>query len=130
MQAESHISLVGILHLVHSGLMLLIGALIFGLLAGIGAVSGDDDAMLVLGIVGTVVGGIMLFLSIPGIIGGIAILQRARWSRIYMIVLSALKLIDIPFGTALGIYTIYALLRPDVIEILDPQPTRTAVVPA
>ena len=102
MQAENHISLVGILHLVHSGLMLLIGALIFGLLAGIGAVSGDEDAMLVLGIIGTVVGGIMLFLSIPGIIGGIAILQRARWSRIYMIVLSALKLIDVPFGTALG----------------------------
>ena len=130
MQAENHISLVGILHLVHSGLMLLIGILLFGLLTGIGAVSGDEDAMLVLGIVGTVVGGFMLFFSIPGIIGGIAILQHARWSRIYMIVLSALKLIDIPFGTALGIYTIYALLRPDVIAVLDPQPVRPAVVPA
>ena len=47
-----------------------------------------------------------------------------------LIVLSALKLIDIPFGTALGIYTIYALLRPDVIEVIDPQPVRTTVAPA
>jgi hypothetical protein len=70
----------------------------------------------------------MLLFSIPGIIGGIAILQRARWSRIFMIVLSAFKLIDIPFGTALGIYTIYALLRPDVIEILDPPQVRPAIV--
>jgi hypothetical protein len=130
MQAENHISLVGILHLVHSGLMLLIGILIFALMAGIGAISGDEDAMLVLGIIGTVVGGFMLLFSIPGIIGGIAILQRARWSRIYMIVLSAFKLIDIPFGTALGIYTIYALLRPDVIEILDPPKVQPAIVSA
>jgi hypothetical protein len=130
MQAENHITLVGILHLVHSGLMLLIGIVIFALLAGIGAISGDEDAMLVLSIIGTVVGGFMLLFSIPGIVGGIAILQRARWSRIYMIVLSAFKLIDIPFGTALGIYTIYVLLRPDVIEVLDPQQVRPAVVPA
>ena len=47
-----------------------------------------------------------------------------------MIVLSAFKLIDIPFGTALGIYTIYALLRPDVIEILDPPQVRPATVSA
>jgi len=130
MQAENHISLVGILHLVHSGLMLIIGIGIFALMTGIGAISGDEDAMLVLGIIGTVVGGFMLLFSIPGIIGGIAILQRARWSRIYMIVLSAFKLIDIPFGTALGIYTIYALLRPDVIEILDPPQVRPAIVSA
>jgi hypothetical protein len=129
MQAENHISLIGILHLVHSGLMLLIGIVIFVVLAGIGAISGDEDAVLVLGIIGTVVGGFMLLFSIPGIVGGIAILQRARWSRIYMIVLSAFKLIDIPFGTALGIYTIYALLRPDVIAVLDPQPVRPVVVP-
>jgi hypothetical protein len=54
---------------------------------------------------------IMLFLSIPGIIGGIAILQHARIPHLHDR-LSALKLIDIPFGTALGIYTIYALLCP------------------
>ena len=32
-----------------------------------------------------------------------------------------------PLGTALGVYSIYALLRPDVIALLD-TPVQTAVV--
>lgn len=128
MEAERHITIVGVLHLVHSGLLLLIGLVIFGVLAGIGVLSGDEDAVLVLGIIATVVGGIMVFLSVPGIIGGIALLKHARWSRIFMLVLSVLKLIDIPLGTALGIYSIYVLLRPDVIQVLEPAPVTMSPV--
>jgi hypothetical protein len=124
MEAQRHITLVGVLTLVHSGLLLLVSALAFGVLTGIGAVSGDEDALLVLGIIGTVLGGFLLLLSIPGFIGGIALLQRARWSRMFMIVLGAFKLFDVPIGTALGAYTIYAMLRPDVIEVLDPPAVR------
>lgn len=120
MEAQKHITLVGILTLIHSGLLVAVAILAFGVLTGIGAVSGDEDAFMVLGIIGTVLGGFLLFLSIPGIIGGIALLQRARWSRIFMIVLSAFKLLDVPIGTALGVYTIYVMLRPDVIAVLDP----------
>lgn len=130
MKPESHIQLVGILHLVHSGLMILIGLFLFGLLTGIGVFTGDEDAFLVLGIIGSVAIGILFLLSVPGIIGGIALLRHASWSRIFMIVLGALKLIDIPLGTTLGVYTIYALLRPDVIAILDQPAKTTAVVPA
>jgi len=130
MKAESHVSLVGILHLVHSGLLLLIGLFLFGLFTGIGILSQDEDAMLVLGIIGTVAVTIIFFLSVPSIIGGIALLRHARWSRIFMIIIGALKLIDIPFGTALGVYTIYALLRPDVIALLDPQAQTPAVATA
>ena len=130
MKPESHIQLVGILHLVHSGLMILIGLFLFGLLTGIGVFTGDEEAFLVLGIVGSVAIGMLFFLSVPGIIGGIALLRHASWSRIFMIVLGALKLIDIPLGTTLGIYTIYALLRPDVIAVLDQPAKTTAVAPA
>lgn len=124
MEAQRHITLIGILTLVHSGLLVIVAVLAFGVLTGIGAVSGDEDALLVLGIVGTVLGGFLLLLSIPGIIGGVALLQRARWSRMFMIVLSAFKLMDVPIGTALGVYTIYVMLRPDVIEVLDPPTVR------
>jgi hypothetical protein len=130
MEAQNHITLVGILHIVHSSLMLIIGIGLFVLLAGIGAISGDETAVMVLGIVGTVVGGFLVVLSIPGIIGGIAVLQHARWSRIFLIVVSAFKLVDVPFGTALGAYTIYAMLRPDVIAVLDPPVLQPAIVPA
>ncbi len=128
MEAQKHITLVGILTLVHSGLLVAVAILAFGVLAGIGAVSGDEDAFMVMGIIGTVLGGFLLFLSIPGIIGGIALLQRARWSRIFMIVLSAFKFLDVPIGTALGVYTIYVMLRPDVIAVLDPPAAQPVVV--
>lgn len=127
MEAQKHITLVGILTLVHSGLVVAVAILAFGVLTGIGAVSGDEDAFLVLGIIGTVLGGFLLLLSIPGIVGGIALLQRARWSRVFMIVLSAFKLMDVPIGTALGVYTIYVMLRPDVIAVLDPPPPQPVV---
>jgi hypothetical protein len=130
MEAQKHITLVGILTLVHSGLLVAVAILAFGVLTGIGAVSGDEDAFMVLGIIGTVLGGFLLFLSIPGIIGGIALLQHARWSRIFMIVLSAFKLMDVPIGTALGVYTIYVMLRPDVIAVLDPPAQQPVVATA
>ncbi len=130
MEAQKHITLVGILTLVHSGLLVAVAILAFGVLTGIGAVSGDEDAFLVLGIIGTVLGGFLLLLSIPGIIGGIALLQRAGWSRVFMIVLSAFKLMDVPVGTALGAYTIYVMLRPDVIAVLDPPAVQPVVATA
>lgn len=130
MEAQKHITLVGILTLVHSGLLVAVAILAFGVLTGIGAVSGDEDAFVVMGIIGTVLGGFLLFLSVPGIVGGIALLQRARWSRIFMIVLSAFKLFDVPVGTALGVYTIYVMLRPDVIAVLDPPAPQQSIATA
>jgi hypothetical protein len=41
---------------------------------------------------------------------GWALLQRARWSRILVIILAILSLFRFPFGTALGIWTLIKLL--------------------
>jgi hypothetical protein len=40
---------------------------------------------------------------------GFALLNRKPWGRVLAIVLSILQLIKIPFGTALGIYTLWVL---------------------
>jgi len=54
----------------------------------------------------------LCFLLVAGI--GIAIgwglLARQSWARMLTIVFGAISLIDIPFGTALGIYTLWVLL--------------------
>ncbi len=54
----------------------------------------------------------MMFLICAGI--GIAIgcglLARQSWARMLTIIFGALSLIDIPFGTAIGIYTLWVLL--------------------
>ncbi|MFM2126208.1 MAG: hypothetical protein RL328_2659 [Acidobacteriota bacterium] len=41
---------------------------------------------------------------------GSGLLMRQRWARIPALILAGLNLLSIPFGTALGIYTFWALL--------------------
>jgi hypothetical protein len=57
----------------------------------------------------------ILFMStaIAGLIAGWGLLQRASWARTLAIVLGILSLIHVPFGTALGIYTLWVLLPSD-----------------
>ena len=50
---------------------------------------------------------IILFFSIPSIIGGIALLNSKPWALTLLLVLGCFKLFSFPIGTAIGIYTIY-----------------------
>lgn len=54
----------------------------------------------------------MLFLgsAVVGIIAGWGLLERQPWARMLAIVLGCFNLIDMPFGTALGVYTLWVLL--------------------
>jgi len=40
---------------------------------------------------------------------GVSLLMRKSWGRIFAIIVAILSLIKIPFGTALGIYTLWVL---------------------
>ncbi len=59
----------------------------------------------------------MFVISAPCILGGIGLLKRKYWARILALVLGAVLLFHFPFGTALGIYTIYLLTRPVTAEL-------------
>ena len=45
-----------------------------------------------------------------GILAGWGLLDRQPWARMLAIVLGFCNLIDMPFGTALGVYTLWVLL--------------------
>ena len=49
-------------------------------------------------------------MSLAGIAAGWGLLQRQPWARMLAIVLGCISLFDMPFGTALGIYTLWVLL--------------------
>ena len=55
---------------------------------------------------------VLLCKAAAGIAAGLGLLQRQDWGRILAIVLGVISLINIPFGTALGIYTLWVLLSP------------------
>ena len=114
---EQHVKILGILHIAFGclGMLLALGILLlFGGIAGlIGATDYSPDAHISIPIVGGIGAFIFFFLmliSLPGIIAGIGLLQFRPWARILTIVLSALDLIHVPFGTALGVYGLWVLL--------------------
>ncbi|HEX9119297.1 MAG TPA: hypothetical protein VF840_02045 [Terriglobales bacterium] len=55
---------------------------------------------------------VLLCKAAAGLAAGLGLLQRQDWGRILAIVLGVISLINIPFGTALGIYTLWVLVSP------------------
>jgi len=54
---------------------------------------------------------VILFFSVPSIIGGIALLNGKSWALTLLLVLGCFKLFSFPIGTAIGIYTIYVYVE-------------------
>jgi hypothetical protein len=112
----THVKVLGVLYIVF-GVMGAFAALMVGLAFGVAGVAtaagaGDPDTALalpIIGLTGTALVTFLLILSLPGIVAGIGLLQFRPWARILAIVLSALNLINFPFGTVVGIYGLYVL---------------------
>jgi len=125
---DRHVKIVAVLNIVW-GSMGAIGALVFLLIFGsalgiLGVVVpreavGVGVAIPIVGAIGTVVFCIILITSIPAILAGIGLLRFAPWSRILAIIVSALHLANIPLGTALGIYGLWALLSRDTHYLFE-----------
>lgn len=118
---RDHVRILGYLHIVLGALGIL-GAVavlvVFGGIAGIVGLASNHDpdalvAIPVLGILGAVIAIFVLLLSLPGVIAGAGLLKFRPWARMLTIVLSALNLLNVPIGTALGVYGFWVLLRPD-----------------
>ena len=90
---EGHVKAVGVIYIV-LGVLSLLGAILFFIVLAAGAVAAcDEEATVLYGLVGTVIGLVMAVLSIPGIIAGWALLKRYEWGRIFGLVLAFLNLI-------------------------------------
>lgn len=111
-----HAHLLGILWIAYSALSLIGGVIlmivshtIFGPL-GLPSMRGGPPMFIrpLLSAIGVV----LLCKAAAGIAAGLGLLQRQDWARILAIVLGAISLINIPFGTAIGIYTLWVLVSP------------------
>src|SRR5262245_55302063 len=117
---DTHVRVIAWLHIAMGLLGALAGLaflLFFGGLAGmVGLSETSPDARVAVPILGGI-GGLIFFgalaLSLPGIIAGVGLLRFRPWARILTIILSAIHLLNVPFGTALGIYALWALTKPE-----------------
>lgn len=124
-----HVKILGILHIIYAGLVVLVGIVVLVVMGGIAGIISTTDsspdsqvAPPILGLIGIGVFILLLVLSLPGIIGGFGLMQFKAWARILVIVLSVFELISIPFGTALGIYGLWVLLNRDAERLFETRP--------
>jgi len=122
-RVERHVQMLAILWLVYSGLHVIAGIAILlvanTVLATLGVRGVPGAPMPPGGVPGFVqplvsfVGGIVVMKGILGVGAGWGLLQREHWARLIALVVAFVSLIDMPFGTALAIYTIWALMSTD-----------------
>ncbi|MEM1056133.1 MAG: hypothetical protein AAGI52_11445 [Bacteroidota bacterium] len=109
-----HVRLLGFFFLAYGALTLLSAFLISAIFGGFTAVAGDPDAAEVFAAVSGVLWMVLLAFGLPYVIAGWGLLKGRSWSRVLSIVLGALALLSVPIGTALGIYAIWTLTRPEI----------------
>jgi hypothetical protein len=124
-----HVKILGILHIIYGALGVFVGLLALLIMGGIAGMVGVTDhspdsalAIPILGGIGALVFIILLAISLPGIIVGFGLLHFKPWARLLTLVLSALELFSIPFGTALGIYGFWVLLKPETEQLFNQPP--------
>lgn len=113
---EKHINIVASLQIGLSILGILIGIFVFTILYFVGDIAVDEQAQFILHIVSRVLAGFIFFMSIPGLVAGIGLFKRKEWARILTLIISVLSLLNFPLGTAVGVYSIWALVNPEVID--------------
>jgi Ni,Fe-hydrogenase I cytochrome b subunit len=114
---EKHVSVVAALQIGLSIFGIIVGVVILLILSMVGSFTGDPQAGFVLRLIGSIAAVFFFVMSVPGIIAGIGLMRHKEWARILTLVLSVIGLMNFPLGTAVGIYSIWALVQDDVLSI-------------
>lgn len=114
---QTHVKVLGVLFLISAGFLALLAvALPFGLgLVGVLlGQNGDPDARVAIGVMGLVGAGLSIFFGVLAAVWGVCgygVLKHRSWARIFAIILCAMSLIKLPFGTAMGIYGLWIMFN-------------------
>lgn len=93
-------------------------ALVFGGLAAIVGMGSDHDATAIAALLATILGAVtavLALLSVAELVAAIMYLRGSEGARIWLVVISAFSLLHVPLGTAIGLYSLWALLRPEAV---------------
>jgi hypothetical protein len=107
-RVASHVQILGIIWIVVSFLRLIPAVVV--LFIGHGGIPFLTIPMR--GFLMPIMGALGAYLALTAVVGllvGWGLIDHRPWARMLAIVVGCLKLIDFPFGTALGIYTLWVL---------------------
>ncbi len=107
-----HVKILGWLQIGLGILDLLMGLAAFGLLTGIGVLSGDAHAFGAMALIGSFAGVLMLVMSVPNFLVGLGLLRNwGGWVIVLAVLLGVFNLLKFPLGTAIAIYTFWIAYR-------------------
>ena len=122
MEVNSHKRTLGIIHIIYGSLVglsfVFIGVIISAfapfITEAIQEENGAEGALafeLVASIIRVIFTFIFIFSALPSIIGGIGLLQHKSWGLLITLIAGCISIFSFPFGTALGVYTIYVFVQ-------------------
>ncbi len=123
---KDHIKVIGILWVIFGAFSLCLALFAFLFFFGVAQIPNVDDVGPgVLRVIGLVVSSFLALIGVPKIIGGLGLIQHKEWARILMLVISFISLANVPFGTALGVYSMIILFNPETVRLFKaPPPTK------
>jgi hypothetical protein len=119
---RKHVTLVGAFQTGYGALLTLLALFLFVGTVGGGLLSRDRDTIVITTFVGTAIPLFLLLVSVPEIVGGVGLLRLKLWARYLVLVLAVLELLSVPFGTALGAYSLWVLVHDETAEVLAGRP--------
>jgi hypothetical protein len=114
-RVQEHVRLVGILWMAYSALHVVAGVVLYVVAQTIFGrmihVNGPPpEVTMWLRPLLTCIAGLIIAKAAAGFIAGWGLLQRESWARVVALVVGFVALLNVPIGTALGIYTLWVLL--------------------
>jgi hypothetical protein len=108
MTAEEHNKTLGTLHFIYGAIhgLTLVGLLILILFVMLATPAAANLSTFWIVVGGLIIAALFLLVGILPVIVGYGFRRRARWVKPVGIILAMLSLVNVPIGTALGIYTI------------------------
>jgi hypothetical protein len=118
---KNHVTVLAALRIGWSAMGIFTALIVFAAVVGGGLISGDETAIAITSLVGSIIAVIILVMSLPGLVAGIGLLRLQPWSRILTLILAVFDLMAIPIGTAFGLYAIWVLLQDETVELFEVQ---------
>jgi hypothetical protein len=120
---KDHVKVIGILWVVFGAFCLCLAFFALLFFFGVAQIPNVEEVSPgILRIIGIFASSFMGLIALPQIIGGLGLIRHKEWARILILVLAFLSLAHIPFGTALGIYTMIILFNPETVRLFQGLP--------
>jgi hypothetical protein len=117
---DLHVSLLAWLFIAQAALTAIIGVVIIFVGAVVGRAFARTPSLMppdippeaapFIGTVGVLIGFFLIALALPSIAAGIGLLHYRNWGRVLTLILSFIKILEVPLGTLTAIYAFWVLL--------------------